>query len=74
MRRELPEAGEVLGELLHIEWSGKALLRRRCVNGHSQGDKEPESCTELGRTLSSGKGSAEPSIVLFHVSSAWLPS
>ena len=51
MRRELPEAGEVLGELLHIEWSGKALLRRRCVNGHSQGDKEPESCTELGRTL-----------------------
>ena len=41
--RELQEAEEVLGELLHIEWSGKALLRRRCVNGHLKDDKEPES-------------------------------
>ena len=49
--RELQEAGEVLGELLHIEWSGKALLRRRCVNWHSKDDKEPESWTELERTF-----------------------
>lgn len=47
--RELQEAGEILGELLQIEWPGKALLRRRCVNRHLMDDKEAESCTELGK-------------------------